>query len=150
MTSMLSQFKKIDKIIDHFTLEFKFNIKPLVYKYYPKINNEEDIENLIKNYAMETFEFADSVINKDRHYNEDRIKEEYESMNSLISRIKEDYFESEFLQEVHKKAKRMIVDYFPKTMELSSFGFLIMERYTQLNLYSFGSSLNKIINEQDS
>ncbi len=149
MTSMLSQFKKIDKLIDRFTRDFKFNIQPLVYKHHPEINNEEDLEKLIQNYAMETFEFADSVINKDNNYNEDRIKEEYESMNSLISRIKEDYFESEFLQEVHKKAKRLIVDYFPNTMELSSFGFLIMERYTQLNLYSFGSSLNKIINEQD-
>ncbi len=148
MTSMLSQFKKIDKAIDQFTYEFKFNIQPIIYKYYPNITNDEALEKLVFNYAMETFEFADSVINKDQNYSEERIKDEYKSMDSLISKIKDNFTHPDFNEIVHKKAKELIVNNFPKVMDLSAFGFLIMEKYTQLNFYTFSSSLRKLIEEE--
>ncbi len=145
---MLSQFKKIDKAIDKFTYEFKFNIQPIIYKYYPNIKDDEALEKLVYNYAMETYEFADSVINKDQHYNEERKKEEYKSMDSLISKIEDKFTQPEFNELVHKKAKELIVNNFTQVMDLSALGFLIMEKYTQLNFYTFSSSLKKLIEEE--
>ena len=131
-SKLSSEFKKIDEFQAEFQHEFIRQLNLLINVQFTNITLTEKLEEHLLLYAKEIFSCAGSVPDKDRNYNEWRLKEEFDSITFALE--KTGYLESlsEFAQQTHKKAKEIMVSYFPGLVNLSANGFRLLEKYCLL------------------
>ncbi len=144
LKELLSEFKKQDQFIETFRQEFKTNIYDLIDKYYPGINQDNELEILILRYATELISLTESVIDKDLHYPEYKKTDELSRMDHLILKTDNIDLSESFIDDTHNMAKRQIVAYYPELTELSSIGFLLLERYTKMVNVGFTFSFHEL------
>lgn len=142
---MIEEFKEIDELIEAFTTEFEDSVSSLIFKEYPYFKRTDQFDVLLFNYATETFNVCDSIIDKDFNYSQNRKDLELQFINRSLDKLKTHHSDSAFNQAIHHAAKQKIVKYFPDLMNLSSVGYLMMERYTKMMNIGFGVSLNNIL-----
>ncbi len=141
------KFGEIDKRTEDFIDNFNSVIKPMVLAEFPNIDSSESLILSINDYAVEMFSFTNSTIDKDKEYSDFKKNEELKSMTALLERLSKDFNETEFSIMLHKKAKSLTIDEFPDIFDLSSHGFLMLERYTKLKNMAFISIVNRLNEE---
>ncbi len=142
------RFGEIDKRTENFIYKFEVAVKPMVLYEFPAIKNNDSLTMSINDYAVEMFSFTQSTIDKDKEYSEFKKDEELKSMTSLVARLSKNFNETDFSLLLHNKAKSLTVDEFPDIYELSSQGFLILEKYTKLKNMAFMTILNRLVKEK--
>jgi hypothetical protein len=142
---MIEEFKEIDELIEAFTNEFEELIFSLIIKEYPYLKRTDQLDIILFNYATETFNVCDSIIDKDFNYSQNRKDLELEFVNRSLNKLVTHHKDSVFIQSIHHAAKQKIVKYFPDLMRLSSVGYLMMERYTKMMNIGFCVSLDNIL-----
>ncbi|MCW3786935.1 hypothetical protein [Plebeiibacterium sediminum] len=142
------KFGEIDKRAENFINKFSKIVKPMVLAEFPNIDSEESLMLSINDYAIELFSFTHSSIDKDNEYSDFKKNEELKALTSLVNRLSNDFDETEFSTTLHNKAKSLIIDEFAEIYDLSSYGFLILERYAKLKNMAFIAVIKRLIDNQ--
>ena len=138
-----AEFKRIDKFLEKFQRHF-IREQSVVASTQPHLNlSEKEITEQLKNYANRIFNCADSVADKDQNYNEIRLALELESITHATDKHPFRFRESELGRQAHKKAKELLIKFFPELMELSANGFRLLEKYCLFYNFEFISALNE-------
>ncbi len=142
------KFGEIDKRTEDFIYKFSSIVKPMVLQEFPTIDSSESLDLSINDYAVEMFSFTHSTIDKDKEYSDFKKSEELKSMTSLVERLSTDFIDTNFSLSLHNKAKSLTVDEFPDIYDLSSHGFLILEKYTKLKNMAFMSIVKRLVDNK--
>ena len=138
-----AEFKRIDKFLEKFQRHF-ISEQLIVASTHLDFNlSEKEITEQLKNYANQIFNCADSVTDKDQNYNEIRLALELESITRATDKHPLRFRESELARQTHKKAKELLIKFFPELMELSANGFRLLEKYCLFYNFEFISALNE-------
>ncbi len=142
------RFGEIDKRAGDFIHSFYNTIEPMIRSKYKDLEMNEIIVNSINDYGAEMFSFAQSTLDKDKEYSDFKKTEELKSMTNLVDRLSKNIEENDFYEAIHKKAKSIMIDEFPEIFDLSSKGFLLLERYAKLKNMAFLAILNRQLNNE--
>nr|WP_319573088.1 hypothetical protein [uncultured Draconibacterium sp.] len=138
-----AEFERIDKFLEKFQRHF-IREQLIVASTHLDFNlSEKEITEQLKNYANRIFNCADSVADKDQNYNEIRLALELESITRATDKHPLHFRESELGRQAHKKAKELLIKFFPELMELSANGFRLLEKYCLFYNFEFISALNE-------
>ena len=138
-----AEFERIDKFLEKFQRHF-ISEQLIVASRHLGLNlSEKEIAEQLKNYTNRIFNCADSVADKDQNYNEIRLALELESITRATDKHPLRFRESELARQTHKKAKELLIKFFPELMELSANGFRLLEKYCLFYNFEFISALNE-------
>ena len=138
-----AEFERIDKFLEKFQRHF-IREQLIVASTHLDLNlSEKEKTEQLKNYANRIFNCADSVADKDQNYNEIRLALELESITRATDKHPLRFRESELARQTHKKAKELLIKFFPELMELSANGFRLLEKYCLFYNFEFISALNE-------
>nr|WP_321354491.1 hypothetical protein [uncultured Draconibacterium sp.] len=138
-----AEFKRIDKFLEKFQRHF-IREQLLIANAQTDLNVPKDeLNKQLKQYASRMFSCADSVADKDENYNEIRLTLELEAMTRATNKYPARFRESEFARRTHKKAKALLIQFFPELMELSANGFRLLEKYCLFYNLEFNSTLEE-------
>jgi len=129
-SSLIEEFRKLDDILESFQNKFSDEVFRCIRSQFPNIILNEDLEELVLTYANQIFNTAESVQDKDKNYNEIRLAEEVSVMNKVVGKLSEDKENWELGQQLHQRAKEMMVSFNPRLMDLSADGFRLLEKYS--------------------
>jgi len=129
-SSLIEEFRKLDNILESFQNKFSEEVFRTIHAQFPNIVVNEDLEELVLTYANQMFNAAESVQDKDKNYYEIRLAEEVSVMNKVVGKLSEDKENWELGQQLHQRAKEMMVRFNPGLMDLSADGFRLLEKYT--------------------
>lgn len=135
------EFQKIDKFLKEFRHEFIKALSSEVKLLSTEIRSDETLNEKLLVYANQIFNSAESVIDKDKHYTEVRLKEELDAMSQVT---KKGLIPSEHLklaERTHRKAKAIMVKFYPDLIDLSADGFRLLEKYCSMYNHDFVLSL---------
>jgi len=138
--------KKADTFYNLFKKEFSTLIYHIVQEFYPETMPGDEIDELLQAYAVAILNATESVIDKDRNYPSYRLEEELATMNLLTLRLSKPEENNTFREAVHLKAKELMVNHFTGIFDLSSTGFLLLEKNAKLYNWEFASSFDSIFN----
>ncbi|MCG6185859.1 hypothetical protein [Maribellus maritimus] len=138
--SLISEFQKLDDILETFQNQFKDEVWHSVNEAYPGVVYNEELEELILTYANQIFSTAESVCDKDKNYNEVRLADEVNIMNKMVDKLSEENKDNrELASRIHQEAKKMMVNFYPNVMDLSADGFRLLEKYSLMyNIFFVG------------
>lgn len=127
--------------MEAFQNEFKTEILDLIINSFKQANFSEELEEMVLTYANQIFSTAESVSDKDKNYNEFRLADEVNIMTKVVTELSEQNKENkELADQIHQKAKELMVNYNPFIMDLSANGFRLLEKYTLMyNNFFIGS-----------
>ncbi|WP_319479429.1 hypothetical protein [uncultured Draconibacterium sp.] len=138
-----AEFKRIDKLWEQFQRHF-IREQLLIANEHPDFNLPKDeLNKVLKQYAGHLFGCADSVADKDENYNEIRLALELESITRSTNKYPLRFRESQLARQTHKKAKELLIQFFPELMELSANGFRLLEKYCLFYNLEFTSALEE-------
>ena len=138
-----AEFKRIDKFLEKFQRHF-IREQLIVASAHLDLNlSEKEKTEQLKNYTNRIFNCADSVADKDQNYNEIRLALELESITRATDKHPLLFRESELARQTHKKAKELLIQFFPELMELSANGFRLLEKYCLFYNFEFISALKE-------
>ncbi len=140
-TKLNDEFLKIDNFLKEFRLEFVFELSTLIKELNPGILIDETLKEGLLQYSNQISAGAESVYDKDMNYNEFRLKNELDDMTRVIEKGSVKFHDSYFAQQTHRKAKAVVVKFFPELAELSANGFRLLEKYCLLYNREFVLSL---------
>ena len=123
---LLKEFKNIDIKQRRIKKDFTLSVHAIISEYYPNFQNFDTLKDALEQYASHIINATDSVIDKDTHYPEYRLKEELETMQALILNGKDNRNNTLFFEEILSNSKRIMVKYFPKLIHLSGNGFRLL------------------------
>ena len=129
-SNLVEEFRKLDDILESFQNKFSEEVFSCIRSQFPNLVIDEDLEELVLTYANQIFNTAESVSDKDKNYNEIRLAEEVSVMNKVVGKLSEDKENWELGQQLHQRAKEMMVRFNPGLMDLSADGFRLLEKYT--------------------
>ncbi|WP_340113568.1 hypothetical protein [Maribellus mangrovi] len=135
------EFQKIDKFLKEFRHEFTKELSSELELLSAGITSDETLKEKLLVYSNQIFNSAESVIDKDKHYTEVRLIEELETM-SRVSRkdlIRPEHLE--LAERTHRKAKALMVKFYPNLIDLSANGFRLLEKYCSMYNHDFVLSL---------
>ncbi len=140
-SSIIAEFKKLDDIMEAFQNDFKNEVLGLINNSFEQANFSEELEEMVETYANQIFSTAESVSDKDKNYNEFRLADEVNIMNKVVNELSEQNKENKVLaNQIHQKAKELMVNHNPFIMDLSADGFRLLEKYTLMyNNFFIGS-----------
>ncbi len=126
------EFRKIEEFLHEFEGVFDAELRKIIFKNYSEINSNDKLSEAVLTYANEIISVAESVCDKDLNYPENRLKEELDDMSRAVENYPPEDLNPEFLQQTHKKAKELMVNYYPYIFDLSPNGFRLLEKYCQM------------------
>jgi len=126
--TLAKAFKKIDEFRFEFQQHFCSELFGIAQKQHLDIP-EAELRKMLLVYSHEVFSCAESVLDKDKNYSDFRLEEE---LHALTVALKNTGFDNELAQQTHRKAKEIIVDFFPDLIDLSGNGFRLLEKYCLL------------------
>ena len=148
--SLVSEFQKLDTLLESFQYQFKVEVLKIVDKFFPNIIRSEELENLTLTYANQIFNTADSVYDKDLNCHKERLADEVKNMNKVVSNYsKFKTYNQEFAKQIHQKAKETMVNFNPNLMNLSADGFRLLEKYTLMYNVFFMEGLSALSKKVD-
>lgn len=138
-----AEFERIDKFLDKFQKRF-IGKQSIIIKTLPNTKAaQSNLEEQLTEYANRIFNCADMVADKDENYNEVRLTLELEAITRATNKYPEHIRNTELSKQTHKKAKELLIKFFPELIELSANGFRVLEKYCLLYNYEFISALYK-------
>jgi len=137
---ILEEIKKKDTFYNLFKKEFSELIYNIIQEFYPETLPGDDLDELLQAYAVAILNATESVIDKDRNYPSYRLEEELATMNRLTKKLSELEVNNAFREAVHLKAKELMVSNFTGIYDLSSTGFLLLEKNAKLYNWEFASN----------
>lgn len=140
MNEFFKEFKKKDEFLTAFRQNFSLEIYSLVREQYSDCEYIEALKNAVNTFANDIFNAVESVIDKDEHYPEYRKQLELENITKLSHKVLATINDDDFLNKVHYKSKELISKSYPQILDLSNYGFRLLERNTKL--YSAGFIAN--------
>ena len=143
---ILEEIKKADTFYNLFKKEFSVLIYHIIQEFYTDTITCDEIDELLQAYAVAILNATESVIDKDRNYPSYRLEEELATMNQLTLKLSKLEANNAFREAVHLKAKEIVVNHFKDIFDLSSTGFLLLEKNAKLYNWEFASNL-EIISE---
>jgi hypothetical protein len=142
--SILEGIKKADSFYNTFKEEFYREVFKSIKEWYPGVSFDEVVENLMFLYAVAILNSTEAVIDKDRNYPDYRLEEDLEAMTKVNLKFKVSPEVLELGDDIHSKAKVLMVKYFDAIFDLSSTGFRLLEQNAKLynlefviNLYPY-------------
>jgi len=141
---ILEQIKKTDTFYNLFKKEFSELIYTNIKEYYTEMPPCEDIDELLRAYAIAILNVTESVIDKDRNYPMYRLEEELGTMNRLTLKLYKQEENNDFREAVHLNAKKLMVKHFSSVYDLSSTGFRLLEKNAKLYNWEFASNFESI------
>jgi hypothetical protein len=123
------EFQKIDKSLKKFRTEFVTELSFEIDKSVTGFSVNEIVYEMLLVYANQTFNTAESVIDKDKSFTALRLQEELEAMNRLIEKDAGKHDKSSLAEQTHFKAKEIMVKFYPNLIDLSANGFRLLEKY---------------------
>ncbi|TLX74698.1 hypothetical protein E9993_12350 [Labilibacter sediminis] len=148
MNQLFKDYNKTKKLHTQFKKAFTASIIDVVLDFHPHYNQIDILNELILLYASEILNATEEVLDKDSKYSEDRKIEELDCMNRVINKESLMVDENDFSEQVHLKAKALVVNFFPQVIHLSNYGFRLLELNTKMYLYSFIAQFNSFVNNQ--
>lgn len=144
MKFILEEIKKADTFYNLFKKEFSVLIYNIILEFYPETRPGDEIDDLLQSYAVAILNATESVIDKDRNYPSYRLEEELTTMNRLTLKLSKPEGNNAFREAVHLKAKKLMVNNFTGIYNLSSTGFLLLEKNAKLYNWEFASNFESI------
>jgi len=144
MKFILEEIKKADTFYNLFKKEFSVLIFNIIQEFYPDTKPSDEIDELLQAYAVAILNATESVIDKDRNYPSFRLVEELDTMNRLTLKLSKLEENDDFREAVHLKAKELMVNNFTGIYNLSSTGFLLLEKNAKLYNWEFASNFESI------
>jgi hypothetical protein len=141
---ILEEIKKTDTFYNLFTKEFSVLIYNIIQEFYPETIPGDELDELLQAYAVAILNATESVIDKDRNYPSYRLEEELATMNQLTLKLSKPEENDDFREAVHLKAKELMVNNFTGIYNLSSTGFLLLEKNAKLYNWEFASNFESI------
>jgi hypothetical protein len=135
------EFQKIDKFLKKFRTEFITELSFEIEKSVTGLSVNDIVYEMLLVYANQTFNTAESVIDKDKSYTASRLQEELEAMNRLIEKDSGKHDNSSLAKQTHFKAKEIMVKFYPNLINLSANGFRLLEKYCLMYNREFMLSL---------
>ncbi len=128
---LISEFQKLDHILEAFQNQFNVEVLNVVKELFPHLVYNEELETLAMTYANQIFNTADSIVDKDSNYSQERLADEVQNMNRVVRNYSEAKTDNrEVADRIHQKAKEVMVNFNPNLMDLSADGFRLLEKYT--------------------
>ncbi|MGQ1786104.1 MULTISPECIES: hypothetical protein [unclassified Saccharicrinis] len=137
LNELFTNFKRTDKFYAEFKLEFKSVIMDVILDYYPEFKQKDVLNDMMGHYATEVLSATESVLDKDKNYPEERKIEELGYMDRLLNKEQVIARQSAFSETVHQKVKELIVAHYPNIVDLSTYGFRLLERNMKMHLIGF-------------
>jgi len=141
---ILEEIKKTDTFYNRFKKEFSALIFNIIQEFYPNSKPSEEIDELLQAYAVAILNATESVIDKDRNYPSFRLEEELDTMNRLTLKLSKLEENNDFRETVHLNAKKLMVKHFVAIYDLSSTGFLLLEKNAKFYNWEFASNFESI------
>lgn len=144
---LLDEFVKLDEFQKHFTGVFIPSFKPVITELYSTpITNQ--IKEFLQLMANETISFTEAVIAKDLSYPEYRKQEELDSLSSFLTKQNPAPVQQKEIQKIKYILNSLILKHYPAIYDLSSFGYRLLDRYTQLLTLQFITGIKKELSNQ--
>ena len=138
-----AEFKRIDQLWEQFQRHFIREQLLIANEQADLSLPKDELNKELKHYASHLFNCADSVADKDENYNEIRLALELESITRTTDKYPSRFRDSELARQTHKKAKELLIQFFPELMELSANGFRLLEKYCLFYNLEFISALEE-------
>lgn len=129
--TLAKAFKKFDEFRFGFQQHFSSEIFGIIHEQHPNIP-ETELREILLAYSHEVFSCAESVLDKDHNYSNFRMKEELDAITRALERFGDTEPRNELARQTHRKAKEIMVDFFPDLIDLSGNGFRLLEKYCLL------------------
>lgn len=143
---LIKEFENIDILQRKIKAEFTQSVYAVIIDCYPNFKRFDKLFEALEQYASHIINATGSVIDKDIHYPEYRLKEELDKMQSLVRERKGDERITLFFDEMINESKKIMVKYFPKLINLSGNGFRLLDANALIYGLAFELDFNAINN----
>ena len=135
--NIYEEFRKTDAFYNSFRKQFVSEIVQVVREHHPETEKNPILQEDIKLYADEMINTAESVVYKDKSYPGYRLLYELEVMSRLVVKEPENNQNTQFIHDIHQKAKALMVLHYPEIFDLSANGFRLIEKYAKMYNWEF-------------
>ncbi|MDA3929453.1 MAG: hypothetical protein PF541_10880 [Prolixibacteraceae bacterium] len=137
LQKIIKEFKRTDEFYSSFRHQFIISLFLIVKKHYKHLQLNEEMNNNLRLYADEILSCVESVTYKDSSYPAFRLEEELQMMTRIVVKVPNENQNPDFIEQVHLKAKEMMVLHYPDIVELSANGFRLLEKYSRMYNWEF-------------
>ena len=128
LEGLFKDFTRLDMIQNAFVEELGLEIIFIIKDYFPGLRITKDIKKNIDNYARGVLNFTQSVIDKDSSYPHFRKSDELDRLSQLVIKLEPKVESRLFESALLKASKKMMIDFNKDIYDLSSEGFLLLDR----------------------
>ncbi len=125
MRQLLLEFEQVDRVHHETMLDIENGIYDMLHAEFQFFPLPEDISESLKQFAITLINMSNSVIDKDSHYPDYRLKEELANVIRIQERQEVDA--QEFTQALVGHVKSVIIEKFPQVFDLSGDGFRLLD-----------------------
>jgi hypothetical protein len=145
MNKLYASLKQKDTFNTAFKKAFETSVYDIILdEKYPNLHLNK-LTKLINLYASEIISITETVIDKDENFPDYRLKRELDSMSQLVIKIEKGELNTPLSQHLFNNTKELIVKFFPKIMDLSKYGFLLLEQYALMIHYDFITPFKSLV-----
>lgn len=148
LNSMLQNLKKTDAIYNTLKNEFAQKIKQTVLFFFSDNAISNELLEEVDLFAVGMINLAETVIDKDKNYTDERLLQDYESIVKAVSKMKPEPSGNRFRETLLTLTKEMMIENFEGIFELSSTGFRLIEIEARWHIMVFELTMNNIVNHR--
>lgn len=148
LNSMLQNLKKTDAIYNTLKNEFAQKIKQTVLFFFSDYAISNELLEEVDLFAFGMINLAETVIDKDKNYTDERLLQDYESIVKAVSKMKPETSGNRFRETLLTLTKEMMIENFEGIFELSSTGFRLIEIEARWHIMVFELTMNNIVNHR--
>lgn len=137
MDDLPYNINKKDEFLESFREVFILEVYTIIMNVNGRCLFNEDMEKSLSVYAIDIVNTVESVVDKDGHYPDYRMEKELDSTTKLMNKVLSVTEEDELLDRLHFCSKQLITWFYPGIINLSNYGFRLLERNTKIYTASF-------------
>ena len=128
LEGLFKDFTRLDMIQNAFVEELGLEVIFIIKDYFPGLRITKEIKKNIDDYARIVLTSTQSVIDKDGSYPQFRKLDELERLSQLVIKLEPKVESHLFESALLKASKKMMVNFYEDIFELTSEGFLLLDR----------------------
>lgn len=141
---LFKEFKKVDQFYEAFQKEFEKNIVLKIMESDPDFKRTDSFDELLDQFSVAALSITHSVLDKDNHYPDYRKTEDLLALQAYYAKAHQLARNKELAEVLHQKTKELLVEFYPKIIDLSGDGFRLLELNLRLFNLEFVAAFNTL------
>ena len=145
---ILKEFGKVDVFYAQFKNDFNLSLIEIINDKLKTAEYNAQLFDTISIYGQEIINATESVIDKDLNYPEYRLAEELDRIRKVVSQLPTYDVDDDFINQLHKQVKVLMVDYFIGIFNLTANGFRLLEQSAKMHTLRFLYTYHTIVHRK--